>query len=395
MINLHIKGGDYNNFGDQLMLKTLIEQLKSINSESKLAVENHYCTYDVRSNLGLYLLMWEKQKMRFSGLIADPIIKRYSKPLGLIQRDQINAIVDISGFAYTDYWGPQNTINMANYAEKQNKRGAKIVLMPQAYGPFESTEIQENFLRLAAYTSIIYTRDKVSYNAIKNIGVDTDKVKIAPDITTISPMQVPDWCKSFSHYVCIIPNRRMFEQNTTTKSNYLNVLGSAAKLIQEKGLKPLFLVFEKQDFDLVRQIKETTNAQIYISNTTDPVIIKGIISKAKLVIGSRYHSLVSALSQSVPSIGTSWAHKYEQLFSDYNMANYLIKELRIETLNDFVNYLLETENNIKVRKLLSEAADNMINQTHKMFMKVFNEIGYPINDVENDCYPEEVIGVNS
>ncbi|MBD3275397.1 MAG: hypothetical protein GF372_08815 [Candidatus Marinimicrobia bacterium] len=395
MPKFHIKGGDYNNFGDQLMLKTLISQLQSVSSKNILAVENHYCNYNVRSSLGLYLLMWEKKKMRFSGLIADPIIRRYSKPLGIIQRDQISAVLDISGFAYTDYWGPQNTINMARYVEMQSKRGAKIVLMPQAYGPFESPQIQEYFLRLATHTSMIYTRDKFSYNAMQNIGVDKNKISIAPDITTVSPIQVPNWCTTFSPYVCIIPNSRMFEQNSETKSNYLNVLGSVAKLIQEKNRKPLFLVFEDRDFNLVREIKATTSAQIFISNTSDPVIIKGIISDAELVIGSRYHSLVSSLSQSVPSIGTSWAHKYEELFDDYDMSNYLIKNLKVEPLNDFVNNLLDADNNIKVRKMLSETASSMINQTNKMLKNVFNVIGCSVNEVEDYSYPKAVMDLSN
>jgi colanic acid/amylovoran biosynthesis protein len=78
------------------------------------------------------------------------------------------------------------------------------------------------------------------------------------------------------------------------------------------------------DYELCKDINSKLTEPLDIISPETALEVKGVIGHCKLTICSRFHGCVSSFSQGVPCIGTSWSHKYEQLFNEYGMQKHLI-----------------------------------------------------------------------
>jgi colanic acid/amylovoran biosynthesis protein len=79
---------------------------------------------------------------------------------------------------------------------------------------------------------------------------------------------------------------------------------------------------------------------VRVVNEKNPLKIKGLIKQFDFVVSSRFHALVSSLSQGIPAIGTGWSHKYQILLEEYGCSNCLLRatsseEEIIAVLNNF------------------------------------------------------------
>ena len=61
---------------------------------------------------------------------------------------------------------------------------------------------------------------------------------------------------------------------------------------------------------------------LMVEGDLTPQELKTLIGLSKVFIGSRYHSLIAALSSGVPSLSVGWNYKYDGLFSLFGMEQF-------------------------------------------------------------------------
>lgn len=246
-------------------------------------------------------------------------------------------------------------------------------MMPQAFGPFNKPETAEAARRLFERATLVCARDRQSYDAVKGLGGNIN-VKQYPDMTVlVSPMEPP---RKFieKSFCAIVPNYRMLDK-TDKGDEYKKFLHHAIQRLLEKEMNPVFLLHEyhQNDRNLMNEIN--TDYTLPVFEHEDPRVLKGILGKAEFVIGSRFHSLVSTLSQGVPAIGTSWSHKYEELFKEFNADELLFTELDdVERFDEVVDSLSDEQVRMKWNKRISKAGEIIKKESKKMWDDVFEII---------------------
>jgi colanic acid/amylovoran biosynthesis protein len=285
--------------------------------------------YEWRARLGLYQKLDARRAGRLGWLIERLLHGGYCSRYGLVPHEGIDVLLDASGFAYGDAWRPAWVDGGAEAIERAKEAGQKVVMLPQAFGPFTVPRVREAARRILKSADLVYARDPQSHSFVTELcsnEYEQTKVRQAPDFTNLLPGEVPNKWDRGDKLVAIIPNAKMLEHGTDEEAReYVPFICRCIDTIESCGYKPFILLHErKHDEKLASRIQGESPTPVNAVYEPDPLRIKGIISTCSFVVSSRFHGLVNALSQGVPALATSWSHKYRHLMEAYGMGRYLV-----------------------------------------------------------------------
>ena len=360
---IELRGAHFRNKGAQLMLIAMVEGLRRIRPDADLVIApTHRSPYLDRASLGLYQKVWlQKAGIQWGPLISACLPQLFKDAYGLVDDRRVTTVLDASGFAYSDQWGGTHTVELASAAARWVRQGTRLILMPQAFGPFQLRRNRSAMQRVAGMATAIFARDDVSLAHLQSIlpAADTDKVRLAPDFTAlVASRPCSDWPVPAGG-ACLIPNKRLIDKRGIGPDQYAALFRSVARMARQADLSPFFLVHEgPEDAALVEAINRSLDSPVPVLAPSDSRVIKGIIGKAELVFGSRFHGLVSAVSQHVPAVAVGWSHKYQQLFADYQVPEFAfdMADSPPERILDGLAFLLDAGRRAELRKGLRASA---------------------------------------
>ena len=370
-------GVNFDNKGAELMMYSIRERVKQWDQSNKVALHFPVGTFEQRNEAGVHHFIWKQLKKIPYGVDAFNLvlmtIPRFLRDrYNVVIEPEIDCIMDASGFAYSDQWGERATKITAELFLRWKKQGKKIIFLPQAFGPFSNSELKHSFNQIVDLADLIFARDQKSYDYISQIANSMNNVKIAPDFTNLLPGLKPQYADKLTDRPCIIPNYRMLDKtNADTKHKYFIFINSCLQYLADKGLEPFILIHEIDDFSLGEQIQENFGSKIDIIREDNPIYLKGIIGSCTLVISSRFHGLISALSQGIPCLGTGWSHKYQQLFETYSCPEMLV-DLQANPDENIrkLNLLISEPSKTNLIQLIKTASEHQKALSEEMWQEI-------------------------
>ena len=325
----------------------------------------------IKYQIPLFLrIIWKIQKIL--NLCNYDIFNYYPKSL-LKEYQKVDLFLSVGGDNYSfDYTYPFHIIYQDKLAFKLNK---PVVLWGASVGkfdkkPFLIPKLQNHLSRM----NTIYVREKISYKYLKEI-LNLDNIKI-----TCDPAFALDIEKNNTIDNLI---------NTINKNNQcigINLSNLIFKFINRDidiSMEIKKLVYEinqifnmhviliphvwenqgydaKDDYQLLKEIfnecvKDNLNISLAPKNL-NALQIKYLISKCKIFIGARTHSLIAALSLNIPAISLSYSIKSEgineMIFGNKKLVincNKIENYLLIEKIKEIVNKQNYYEKILKIK----------------------------------------------
>ncbi len=378
------------NKGDELMLRAIVERL---GPRATLAVSTDLKAGGIAGLPAMPRIVWPPDRedvghtlRRRSVACGLSIVKRavllpaaprpWLRGRGMVAGRDVAALLDASGFAYGDQWNVERIARRTTYFRRVRRHGTKLIMLPQALGPFDKPEVRDAARAMFDQFDLIYAREEASLQHVLACGVSPDRAAACPDISHLLDGVTPPDPDAWATRVCVVPNARMTDRtDLAVAARYLDFLVAAVGAVRRRGLEPVILLHETNDDTLLAALLDRLDDKPRVVDE-DGVTTKGILGCAYANLGSRYHSLVSSLGQATPTLGTSWAHKYDELFDEYACPEWLLSPtLDDDALRQRLDAFLSEATNLGLRERLRPRAESQKAKVAAMWERVETLIG--------------------
>jgi polysaccharide pyruvyl transferase WcaK-like protein len=287
----------------------------------------------------------------------------------------VNAFIDISGFAYSDQWGHKPARDSSSLASWYKGRNKKVIYLPQAFGTFTDEKLQRAIKNISGNADLVFARDQISLANLQEM-TSSNNLRLSPDITIPTgcddeQSSLPGEQERFG--IVIVPNARLMDKGGMFWSTeYVFFLRAAITACLKNKITVSILLHDNSGED--RLLAEKVLGKISgcaLIQIDDPLELKKFISKHSLLIGSRFHALVASLSTGVPTICIGWSHKYYALMTEFSQSDCMIPEGA--SVEGFVKLILDM-NNPQRNAIKSLELKEMANMQAKRLSEMWDEV---------------------
>jgi colanic acid/amylovoran biosynthesis protein len=373
MLTIEVLGIGFPNKGAELMLLAISEWAARLPVESRLAVRWD-TRFEDRLRHKLWAKVWHSVSARlpyghFVNRWPESVVRR----LGVVRERDVDVFMDASGYAYGDSWGAAKARDrLGSRISAWRRQGSSVVLLPQAFGPFETPALRVEMQRILSQADRIYARDEASLANLRQLAPGSSSVARGYDFTCLVSPQPFRGMEALEGVVGLIPNHKMYSQVAgIDRAAYVDYFIRVARGLLANGQRPVLILHEGlQDQRICEEIKAAVGDTLDIVALTDPREIKMAIGMCSSLLTSRFHGFASGLFQGVPSLATSWSHKYKELARDFDAAELVLEQLEPEETVNQLTSMSAAGRRSQLRAHLIGRAEGIKEQTKRMWRDI-------------------------
>lgn len=214
--------------------------------------------------------------------------------------------------------------------------GKKSVKTVCSIGPIEFRHVKRAARISSNYLwDKVYAREKESAEALLSCDINKKKISVVPDLANVMEYAKED----MSHYVGLSVSFQIIQQ-WIGSSDYISDIAKLGIYILEHTDCSLLLIpneyppnLECNDISVaysisvkMREINSAYDARVHILDVENLSCkkVKNTIASLEVMVASRYHSCVAALSSAVPTLIIGWHWKYQELLELYKQEEWCI-----------------------------------------------------------------------
>lgn len=235
--------------------------------------------------------------------------------------------------------------------------GVPVIKLAQAVGPFKHP-----LNRLAAKLFLsrcnrVFARGAITAQHLEQLGLRRDRWERSIDVAFLYEPRyslsrenedrlaglvetLRSWRQEGCPVIGIIPSSLVDDKFTAEARDYAALLTdlfatgaemrfvllpNATRAGSEKRFNNDLVVIEKVRQMVRLAFSEADQARIaYVTYDVNTAGTRALIEQCDVVVTSRFHGMVSALSLSVPTIVIGWSHKYAEVMAEFGLEKYAL-----------------------------------------------------------------------
>lgn len=385
-MNIVILGTSSLNKGAELMLYAILQEIeKRFPNAVVFLQDDRYkegLNY-INTSLTLRTIPQNLNRIRLELLANKLRLSSWFKKMGIWGKlfvkglPNIDYVFDASGLLFTDQlkaqWAQNRKEEYCYLFKSYKEQGAKVVLLPQLFGPFESETSRQQVRKLVCAVDVAMAREEISYKYLVEAAPYAKNIVKFTDFTSLVSGSAPARYSHLAGAVCVIPNMQMVNKGVLSMKEYVHLLEIITEKIMASG-KNVFLLNHEglKDEECACKIQERLSRKIELVSGLNAIEVKGMIASAYMCISSRFHGVASALNSAVPCLATSWSHKYRELFKDYGLDDCVLQIRDESSVLRKVEEYLDKENNVRIHKHLLIQQSKINAESKRMWGYVWN-----------------------